>query len=150
MSPTGGTHGSLEAALTAGLLNFVAEAKLGRVMVGEVGVYIRRDPDTVRAADVLFISNQRLGGKLPSGYLAVAPELVVEILSPDDRWSEVTQKLGEYFSIGVQRVWVVDPRLRKVFAYRSPTQMQALGPAEVLQDEEILPGFSLRLAELFG
>jgi Uma2 family endonuclease len=114
-----------------------------------VGVYTGRDPDTVRGADVLYISNGRLGGKVPSGFLEVAPELVVEILSPDDRWSEVTERLAEYFAIGVLRVWVVDPRQRKLFVYRAASQMETLGPADVLRDEEILPGFSLRLAELF-
>lgn len=65
----------------------------------EVGIYTRRNPDTVRAADGAFISDERYAQpKQTHGFLDVAPDLIVEILSPDDRWSEIKQKLREYFS----------------------------------------------------
>jgi Uma2 family endonuclease len=120
------------------------------VLVGEVGLFVRRDPDTVRAADLLFISNERFSRQGPSPYLDVPPELVVEILSPDDRWSDVMEKLGDYFDAGIDRVWVVDPRLRKVFAYTSLNEVETLGEKDVLVDEEILPGYSCRVAALFN
>jgi Uma2 family endonuclease len=74
---------------------------------------------------------------------------VVEILSPDDRWDDVMEKLAEYFEAGVDRVWVVAPKLRSVFAYRSLTEAQQLAEGDVLTDDEILPGFSLLVANLF-
>jgi len=149
MSPTRDQHGGLEAELAAALLAYAKKAGRGKVRSGEVGIYIRRNPDTVRAADILFISNERWSRRSTSAYLDVAPELVVEILSPDDRWSDVTSKLADYFSIGVVVIWVVDPRLRRVFAYRSLTEAHAFADEEVLVDEELLPGFALPLAELF-
>src|SRR3990172_1228054 len=107
MSPTGLRHGRHEIRFGKHLDDFVSQHNLGVVAVGEVGIYIRRNPDTVRAADVAFISHTRLAQqKQPSGFLEIAPELVVEIMSPDDRWSEVKQKLREYFSIGVKLIWV--------------------------------------------
>jgi pimeloyl-ACP methyl ester carboxylesterase len=104
----------MEALLGAMLRAFVSEHDLGRVAVGEVGVYTRRNPDTVRGIDVIFISHQRLAQAAPEGYLDVAPELAVEVVSPSDRWSEVMDKLAEYFAVGVLMVWLVDPRKRQI------------------------------------
>lgn len=74
---------------------------LGEVMVGEVGIDTGRDPDTVRAADVLFISHERLKKASPEGFLDVVPELVVEIMSPTNKWEEVRRRVEEYLGIGV-------------------------------------------------
>ena len=149
MSPTGPIHGGLEVRLAARLLTWAESTGRGRVLGGEVGIYIRRNPDTVRAADVLFISNGRYERRTSAGYLEVAPELVVEILSPDDRWSDVMAKLADYFQAGVDRAWVVDGKLGRVFAYRSLAEVKPLGEGDVLTDEELLPGFSLPLVDLF-
>jgi Uma2 family endonuclease len=150
MSPTGFSHGDVELALGSELRAWARKTGRGKVVGGEVGIFIRRDPDTVRAADVLFISKERLARRGPSPYLDVAPELAVEVLSPDDRWSDVMEKMGDYFSAGVDRVWIVDSRLRKVFAYRSLSEVVTFGGGDVLSDEELLPGFSYRIAELFS
>ena len=147
--PTGYIHGALEVRLGARLLAWAEATGRGRVFTGEVGIYIRRNPDTVRAADILYISNERYARRGPSGYLDVAPELTVEVLSPDDRWSDVTGKLDDYFSAGVDAVWVVDPRRRQIFVYRSLSAVQPLGAGETLADPDLLPGFSLPLSDLF-
>lgn len=109
MSPTGESHGIVEINFATALKQFVQPRKLGRVSGSEVGIFTRRSPDSVRGADVVFVSKARLAKRGKSGYLDVAPDLVVEILSPDDRMSEMIKKLGEYFSIGVRLVWVADP-----------------------------------------
>jgi len=149
MPPTGFEHGDVECGLGLELRTWVNATRRGKVAGGEVGIFIRRNPDTVRAADLLFISHERLARRGPSPYLDVPPELVVEILSPDDRWSEVMEKLEDYFSAGIDRVWLIDIRLRRVSVYRSLDEVETLGEQDLLQDEEILPGFSFRLAELF-
>jgi Uma2 family endonuclease len=149
MTPTGCTHGVIEARLVAKLLAYAEARGSGKALAGEVGIYIRRNPDTVRAADALFISDERFARRGPSGFLDAAPELVVEILSPEDRWSEVMAKLGDYFSLGVDLIWVVDPKLRKVFAYRSLTDVEQFEPGQVLANEALLPGFALPVADLF-
>ncbi len=117
---------------------------------GEAGIVIRRDPDTLRGADVAYISRERLARACSQGYLDVAPELIVEIVSPNDRWTDLTAKLEDYFSIGVDLVWVVDPQRRRVSCYRSPTDLALLGPGDTLTAEPILPGFMLPVSELFG
>jgi Uma2 family endonuclease len=79
----------------------------------------------------------------------VAPDLVVEILSPHDRWSTVTQKLREYFAIGVRLVWIVDPSARSVHVYRALTDVREVTQDEELSGEEVLPGLVLPVAVLF-
>lgn len=149
MTPTGFQHGWIESRLGTFLSLWAESTKRGFVLTGEVGVYIRRDPDTVRAGDILFISSERLAGRGASGYLDVPPELIVEILSLEDRWRDVQAKLDDYFSAGVDRVWVVDPKARRVSVYFSPSQSQAFEPGRVLTDEVLLPGFSLPVSEIF-
>ena len=149
MSPTGDEQGGIETKIGTELYNFVSSHHLGKVRVGEVGIYTRRNPDTVRGADVLFISHERYAGQKSSGYLEIAPDLVVEILSPSDRWTEVTQKLREYFAIGVRLVWVVDPQARSVYAYRALTDVREFTENDDLPGDDVLPGFSVKVAQLF-
>lgn len=149
MDPTGDEHGVFESTLSSELSVFVRQRKLGWVMAGEVGIYIRRNPDTVRGADIAFISRERLPNGPTGKYLQVAPELVVEIMSPDDRWQEVREKIEEYFSIGVQWVWIVEPANRAVLVYRSINEAQKLGEADALKGDGVLDGFTLSVATLF-
>lgn len=150
MSPTGYEHGEIENAIGAELRSFVRSHKLGKVLTGEVGIYTQRDPDRVRGADVLFISNQRYAQKRSDSYLDVAPDLIVEVLSPNDSWSEVMQKLREYFAIGVRLIWVADPAARRVYAYRSLTDMREFTVADTLPGDDVLSGFSVQVAEVFA
>lgn len=142
MSPTGYRHGQVELRIAASLDAFVRPRRLGRVLVGEVGVYTRRDPDRVRGLDVAYVAEATYARRTPGlAYLDVAPELVAEVLSPDDRAAEVTQKLREYFEIGVQLVWLADPEARSVFAYRSLTDVREFGGSDRLTGDQVLPGY---------
>ena len=150
MSPTSHIHGRIEGRIYHLLASHVQANKLGQVMVGEVGIYIRRNPDTIRAADVLYISNARYAQARSQSYLDVAPELVVEILSPDDAWQAVMRKLADYFSVGVQVVWVADPETRSVYVYQSATSAQQFKEGDTLTAPDVLPGFAVPLADLFA
>ncbi|MCX6045558.1 MAG: Uma2 family endonuclease, partial [Chloroflexi bacterium] len=146
---TGDEHGIIESEIARYLGNFNVTRKLGWVLTGEVGVYTRYEPDTVRGVDVIFISRKRLAA--PSGKaLQVAPELVVEIVSPTDRWSELRSKIAEYFAIGVERVWIVEPGKKQLLVYRTPTEFIQLAEQETVHGEGILEGFALPLHELFA
>lgn len=149
MTPTGDEHGAIEANVAAELQAYVREKNLGKVRSGEVGIYARRNPDTVRAADVLYISHERYARKTSSIFLDVAPDLIVEILSPSDSWTEVTQKLRDYFAIGVRMVWVIDPAARTIYAYRSLTDIREFTASDMLPGDDVLPGFSIPVARLF-
>jgi Uma2 family endonuclease len=149
MSPAGGVQGFIEARLVTALYHFVQEYSLGWVMTGEVGIYTRRKPDRVRGADVVFLSKERWPGRPPKGFLEVAPELVVEIMSPNYRWQDVRQKLVEYFAIGVRWVWIVEPENRTVLVFRAVTDIQQYGMDDMLVGEGLLEGFALAVANLF-
>jgi Uma2 family endonuclease len=147
--PINHLHGYIEFLLGRFLGNFVYPNALGRVIGGETGIYTRRNPDTVRGVDVAFVSNERLQEVTSSSYLDVAPELIVEVMSPTDAWSEVNEKLAEYSAIGVKLVWVVDPRLQLVHIYRSLEDITVLRTHHVLTGEDILPGLEIPLSEIF-
>ena len=150
MSPTGGEHGRVEFNFGEAINSLARSRNLGKVFVGEVGIFTRRAPDTVRGADVAYLSNERyerLGSK--QGFLSVAPDLVVEVLSPHDSAAGLTQKLREYFAIGVRLVWVADPGARAVLAYRSFTDVREIRETDRLSGEDVLPGFEVSVASLF-
>ena len=150
MSPTGYPHGIIEITIASLLRAFVRPRKLGKVLGGEVGIFIRRQPDTIRGADVAYISNARLAQNQASqGYLDVAPELIVEVLSPGDRWTDVMQKLAEYLQIGARSVWIADPGRQEIFVYHALTDVQRFTAADAISDEAALPGFSASVAEIF-
>lgn len=150
MSPTKPKHGNVEYRVSKLIGDFVETHDLGDVFVGEVGVYTQRNPDTVRGADVVFISHAQYERSAAGDFFTVAPELVVEILPPDDRWSHVRQKLREYFGIGVRIVLVVDVKEAVIELYRSPTNVQELRAGDVLTMEDVLPGLSLPVEKLLG
>jgi len=147
--PTGHPHGFIESMIAFFLNLFVREQKLGRVLTGEVGIYTKRNPDQIRAADVAFISHQRLSEAKEEGFLDVAPELIVEIMSPANTWTEAQEKLAEYFAIGVNVIWIVDPQLEQVHVYRSLEAFKLFQKQDTLTGDDILPGFSVSLTEIF-
>jgi Uma2 family endonuclease len=150
MPPPGPLHATLESEVDWWLRSWAKQTRRGQVLVGEAGIFIRRNPDTVRGADVAYISNQRWARRGDSAYLEVAPELVVEIVSPNDRWVDIMDKLADYFEAGVERAWLVDPYKKKVFVYSGVTDVRIFQPGDNLTDDEILPGFSLPLDDLFA
>ena len=150
MSPTGGVHGFLESRLTFFLFRFSQDTQAGLVLGGEIGIYIRHDPDRIRGADLAFWSNAKLPDGPPPGFIDVAPDLVVEIFSPTDRWAEMNEKIEDYFSIGVGEVWIVEPEEKTVFVYRSATQRTPLRRGDTLTGSGSLTDFRLPLDVLFA
>ena len=149
LNPAEIVQGMITADLGSELAKWNDSHQQGEVLMGGVGLYIRYSPDTVRATDLLYISNDRYARQGASEFLDVAPELVIEIIAPVDLWTDVIAKLDDYFFVGVDRVWVVDPKLHRVFAYRSMTEAQQFKDGDVLVDEELLPGFRLPITDLF-
>jgi Uma2 family endonuclease len=146
---SGHLHGFIEFLIANLLFNFVREHKLGRVVGGETGIYTSRNPDTVRGMDIAYISNERFAQASQSGFLDVAPELIVEVMSPSDRWLDIQEKLAEYFTIGVRLVWLVDPQLEQIHVYHSLDDVSRLTAESDLTAPKVLPGFSLPISEIF-
>ena len=111
MAPAGARHG--RAALRVGqrIAQYVESRRIGEAFAAETGFRIRRDPDTVRAPDASFVSNERLPvGGLPSGFLDFAPDLAVEVVSPGETRSSRRRRAG--WPPVTRLVWVVDPRVQ--------------------------------------
>jgi Uma2 family endonuclease len=148
MPPPGGIHGVCCSKVDRRLGNFVEANQLGTVCANDTGFVSERDPDTVRAPDISFWSRNRLS-EVPVGYIEIPPDLAVEVVSPTDHYSRVQQKVRHHLTHGVGLVWVVDPIDRSVTVYRSLHQATILGESITLSGEDVLPGFSCRVAELF-
>jgi Uma2 family endonuclease len=152
MSPPGEEHGILVARVTTSLYNHVDAHGLGIIYAGEPGFKLSVSPDTVRAPDVAFISQERLD-KLPpgKGYRPEAPDLAVEIISPSDRYAEVEEKVVGWLDAGTRMVLVLNPRSRTAKSYRSPKELRFLGELPQLRlaganrRAIVLPGPALQL-----
>jgi Uma2 family endonuclease len=149
MTPVGGEHGRITMRFGSRLLSHVEPLGLGEVMV-EVGFRLTRDPDTVRAPDISFVSAERVPPHgLPAGYIAGAPDLAVEVVSPDDTAAEIEAKVHEYLAHGVRLVLVVHPRTQSVTAYRPDGSARLFRSGEAIDGGDVVPGFSLPVDELF-
>ena len=149
MSPAGGRHGRIAGKLFLRIGNHVEHHRLGVTFAPETGFLLHRNPDTVRAPDVSFVSLARLGqlGDYP-GYLPLSPDLVAEVVSPQDDASEVEAKANAWLQAGVSVALVVDPQTRSIREYRPQSQLQVYNEGAI-DLGDILPGFELDVAELF-
>ncbi len=148
MTPVGGPHSELTVLLGSWLVPFVRKNKLGAVGI-ERGFILSRDPDTVRAPDLHFISKERLALGSREGFFPGAPDLAVEILSPTDRAGDVQARIREYLNAGTRLVWVVDPHSETVTAYHPAGDARIYSGEQAVPGEDVLPGFSFLPADLF-
>lgn len=149
MPPPGTYHGVCCARLTRRVGNFVEDNHLGVVASNDSGFITERDPDTVRGPDLSFWSQARLPRFPLEGYVTIAPDLAVEVISPSDVFSRVLKKLQHYLKHQVKLIWVLVPEDRSVTVYRPGREQQILTNSDVLTGEDVLPGFSCPIQELF-
>jgi len=143
--PTGMRHGRVTVALTRRLADYVDDHALGVVYAADTGFTLARAPDTVRAPDISFIRRERIPDPEPPGFPDLAPDLVVEVLSPGDRPGELLAKVGEYLTAGTRLVWVIDPVRRLARVYRHDGTEVVLSENEPLDGEDVVPGFACPL-----
>ncbi len=123
---------------------------LGRVLSNDSGVITERGPDTVRGADVSFYSFANVPkGPLPDGYLDTPPDLVVEVLSPSDRWPNALAKVAEYLNAGTTVVVVLDDKHRVAHVYRADSTTSVLADDEELTIPDLLGDFRVRVGRFF-
>ena len=140
-------HGEITANVVAAFNNYRRERGVGQARVS-TGYTLRQGPDTVRGPDVSFVFRPRIEGR-GQGFPSGAPDIAVEVVSPSDTAVEVARKVAEYLAAGSQRVWVVYPSVRQVLIHRADGSVLSYGDDDVITDEELLPGFSLPLSEIF-
>ncbi|MGH7476567.1 MAG: Uma2 family endonuclease [Longimicrobiales bacterium] len=145
----GGVHGEVVMRLVSALNEHVRSNGLGRVLV-ETGFRLPGEQATVRGPDSAFIAAERLPPRPPVGFWTLAPDLAVEVVSPSDRWTAVEDKVEQYLTAGTRQVWVIDPFAGRAHIYGPGAHAQVLGAGDTIQGGDLLPGFRLALAELFG
>lgn len=149
MSPSSLDHIIIAGRLITRLGAFVYEQQLGEVGSSEGGFIIQRDPDTVLAPDVVFISQRRLAQiRGPKGFAVGAPDLAVEVLSPDDRPKNLDRKAERWVNAGVKLVWVINPRSRTATIYRPGVDPVTISADDDLNGEDVVPGFRCRLGDV--
>ena len=146
--PPGTRHGSIAARLSYLLSDHVYRHDLGVVCSQDTGFKIESDPDTVRAPDVAFIGGARADQIPATGYAAFAPDLVAEIVSPEDRPGELLAKVAQWLDAGTRLVWVIDPARSEARVYRDDGDLTIIGADGSLGGERVLPGFRCTLAEV--
>jgi Uma2 family endonuclease len=152
MTPAGGEHGGLALKIGARLYTFIEVHGLGYVTAAETGYILFQDArgrDTVRAPDVGFVAAARLPDGLPQQYIPFAPDLAVEVVSPNDAADDVHHKVQDFLRAGTRLLWVVYPRTRTADVHTSQGA-HTLTSADTLDGGEVLPGFSLPLRDLFA
>ena len=146
--PPGWTHGSIAVHVSAVLHAFVRAHGLGRVVV-ESGYVLARRPDTVRGPDVSFVRADRLpAADVAHRFYEGAPDLAIEIVSPDDRAAEVARTVQGYLRAGTRAVWVVHPDTRSIVVHGPDGLARLHGPDDAIDGSDVLPGFSAPVAEL--
>jgi len=145
MAPPGWDHGDIAAEIAMQMRAFVKARRLGKVVV-ETGFILKRDPDTVRGPDVSFVQTDRV--VRTRKYYQGSPDIAVEVMSPDDRYSEVREKVREYLQAGTSVVIVVDPAKQIAWSYTPEERRLTIDDA--LTAPGVLPGWELPLRELFA
>lgn len=146
--PPGSWHSHLAARLTFLIGQHVYPRGMGMVFAQDAGFLIGRDPDTVRAPDVAFVTAARAARVGRHGYLPFAPDLAVEILSPGDRPGEVLGKVAEWLRAGTRLVWVIDPDRGVAHVHRADGSIAIIHRDSALDGEDVLPGFSCPVTDV--
>jgi Uma2 family endonuclease len=142
-------HGKVVFGVVALVSQHLVHHPAGHAFAAGTGFQIAWDPDTVRAPDLAFVSNARVGGVCAGGgFGRGAPDFAVEVISPDDAYAEVDLKVEQWLRAGARLVWVVNTRTQKVMVHTPDAIVNRAG-RDTLDGGDVLRGFSCSVAELF-
>ena len=150
IAPTKNHHGEIAAYVTGSLVPHVRRNRLGRVYTADAGFVLASEPAHVRVPDVGFVQREnveRIGR--PDSLWPEQPDLAIEVISPSDRYSDVMEKVSDYFEAGTLMVILLDSRARTASVYRSPTDVVILTEANTLDGGDVVPGWRMRVSEIF-
>ena len=126
---------------------FIDTAGGGTLACNDTGFITERGPDSVRGPDISYWSKDRMS-EVPAGYIEIAPDFLIEVLSPSNTSRQIREKLHEYFAAGVRPVWVIAPEDRTLTIYRNADEGRLLHESAAATGEDVLPGFACRVSEL--
>ena len=151
MSPASYRHGKIIINMTLSLGQYVRDHHLGDVYAAETGFKLTSDPDTVRAPDVAFVRRERVEavGDM-EGYWPGAPDLAIEVISPNDLYTEVEEKVIEFLNAGTGMMLTVNPRKHTVTVYRALADIRILTEDDTIDGEEVVPGWTFAVRDVFA
>lgn len=150
MAPAGYHHGRIAQNMSAPLDRLVRDEGAGVVLAAQTGFKLLANPDTVRAADVAFVTRERAGAAGGVvGYRPGAPDLAVGAVSRNDRFVEVEKKVADWLSAGTRMVLIANPRGRTVTVRHSEREALILSEEEAIEGGEVVPGWTLPVADVF-
>lgn len=145
--PTGWKHDAIVALLIALLFPFAK----GRGVLTASQAGFRMVGGNLRSPDVSFTVKERIpGGKLPTGFGDLAPDLCIEVISPSEDMADALRKVSEYFASGARLVWHLFPEDQRLVAYTSATQSETFTAGDDVEAGDLLPGFRSTVADLFA
>jgi Uma2 family endonuclease len=151
MPPTGFEHGDIALAIGTELRLFAQRTGLGRAAGSEAGYVLSEDPPVLLAPDASFVLNERLPERSERRrFLRLAPDLAVEVVSPSDPARYVHQKVTEYLEAGVRLVWVIEPDRRTITIHEANLPSRTLTVDNILDGGDVLPAFSVAVADIFA
>lgn len=149
MTGSGARHGQIAAKICMLLAQHVLTHRLGVVFAAETAFILDREPDTVRCPDASFLAIARMpAGGITDARLELAPDLVIEVLSPNDRAIEVEQRIAKFLASGTRLIWIINPKLRTATAYTPGAPPNALGEDDLLDAGDVVPGFACPLRDV--
>ncbi|MDQ3524361.1 MAG: Uma2 family endonuclease [Chloroflexota bacterium] len=150
VSPAGDLHMAIVEIVYKRLDRFVEQHNLGLVRFDGLGYVIRRAPDQVRVPDVSFVTWEQVPDGEPTEFFwEGAPSLAVEVVSQDDLAIDLKDRVDDYLEAGTQQVWVLWPRTRRVSVFSPNANTREFGPDATLDGGSLLPGFGVRVGDLF-
>lgn len=147
MPPEGWDHGSSEMNIGTILNNFVRKHRLGKVLSSDTG--FRLNDGTVRSPDISFVRAERVPTLEGVGFAKGVPDLAVEIFSPTDSVPQLMRKVRQYFTAGCHTVWIVYPETKEIHVLEATGADRLLHLDDIVEAPDLLPGFSVPVAEFF-
>jgi len=142
-------HGIYCWLVTKILTEYILRRGTGYMCINDTGIIVQRNPDTVRGADAILFLQAKTQGQIKPGYIEDIPNLIVEVLSPEDRPGKTNRRIEQYLRRGIPLVWVIDPEERIVTVYKPNEFHKVLDETDQLTGNGVLPEFSCRVADLF-
>jgi Uma2 family endonuclease len=153
VSPSGLRSTILAAEIARLIGNYVHDHKLGFMTSSDGGFLLSTDPDTIRVPDVGFIAKNKVNIPITSGFAAVAPDLVVEVISPSNSEKEIRERVKDYVDAGTQMIWVIYPDDQSADVYTpaegESANLKFIESGGVLEGGDVLPGLRVSLREVF-
>ena len=151
MAPAGRFHGRYAMRIGASLLSWAEASDAGEVYAAETGFLLASDPDHVRAPDAAFVRAERLAEIGDAdGFIPLAPDVAVEVMSPSDRYAELDEKIADWLDAGTLAVVVANPRRRTVSVHRQGAPTVTLGEGDILEVGDAAPGWRMAVSDIFA